>query len=162
MIIGIIFISFFLDCIINILIGQNHIFNSLCFVISIAIIYPYFKEHKNFLIVSFLIGLVYDLVITNTFILNGVVFFLLSLLIIKLNNKLSSNILNINFIFINIIIGYRLITYIILVLISYLSIDFNVLIISILKSIVINLIIGTFIYVVSNMISEKLKINKKV
>ena len=108
MIIGIIFISFFLDCIINILIGQNHIFNSLCFVISIAIIYPYFKEHKNFLIVSFLIGLVYDLVITNTFILNGVVFFLLSLLIIKLNNKLSSNILNINFIFINIIIGYRL------------------------------------------------------
>jgi len=86
---GIIFIiiSLLLDGILNNLLPfiNLSLFTPLLTLISIIIIYPlYIKKKKEYLLTIFITGIIYDLLYTNQLFLNGVVFFIIGLIIIFL------------------------------------------------------------------------------
>ena len=96
------------------------LFESLFTLISLIIIYPYFhNKERNYFILSFLIGLLYDIVYTNTFLFNAIMFLIIAYIIKKINSYISNNYINVAIISLIIIIIYRLIVYLVLCLINY-------------------------------------------
>ena len=75
----IIIISLLLDGILSnylpYLVNDLSLFTSLFTLVSIFIIYPFFKKkEKKYLITIFIIGIIYDLFYTNLLFFNGVLF----------------------------------------------------------------------------------------
>ena len=67
MIVAILLISFAIESIVSNLIPLNSIFIPLFSIVSLVVVYPLFNGDKNkFLIYSFIFGLLYDIVYTNT------------------------------------------------------------------------------------------------
>ncbi len=129
-------ISFILDGYIL----SSSIFYPLFTLVSIIVTYQYFnKKSNNYLIVCFILGLLYDVVYTNTFLLNGLIFVLLGYLIKIINKKIHINSLTIIFETIIIILGYRTLNFIILNLSNY-NIELIVLFKSFYESIILNII----------------------
>lgn len=154
-------ISFFLDSILTILIPIDSIFLPLFSLISLIIIYPYFhKEENSYLKFSFLLGLTYDVVYTDTIFLNAFIFLLISLGIRFIHEYISNNAFNVSIMSLFTIIIYRFLTYFVLVMINYLSYDFNTLLVSIYSSLIINIIYGILLYLITDFISKKYKIDK--
>lgn len=148
----ILIVSFLLQSLLSNFIGINtNLFNPTFPIIALLIIYPYFKkENKKYLIYSVVYGLLYDLFYTETFILYAFIFFLIALLIIKLNKYFSKNIINIIIMTILIVISYRVIVYTLLVLINYLSFNIFVLFKSIYSSLILNILYAVVLYVLYN------------
>jgi rod shape-determining protein MreD len=154
-------ISFLLDSILTSFIPINSIFLPLFSLISLIIIYPYFhKEENRYLVFSFLLGLLYDICYTDTIFLNAFIFLLISFFIKLINEYISNNVFNISFISMLVITIYRIITYFVLVIINYLKYDFNDLLVSIYSSLIINVFYGIMLYLITDFISKKYKIDK--
>ena len=156
----IIIISFFLDSIISNLIGLNSIFMPLCTLMSLIIIYPYYKFKNDFLITSFITGVCYDLIYTNTIVVHGFLFLIMAFIIIELNIVLSNNYINVAIMGIVLIIVYRSLTYGFLLITGNISFDILALFKSIYSSVIINVIYVSLAYIITDMISIKLKIRK--
>ena len=75
-------ISFLLDNLISFFLNTNLLFNPLLSLVSLIIIFRYYhrKDENKYLITSFVLGLVYDIVCTDTVFLNAGIYLLLSLL----------------------------------------------------------------------------------
>ena len=135
----IIILSFILESNLSIYIPLNTIFFHPIFVISSLIIISKLETSKNtFYFAALIIGLFYDLLFTNRLGFS-ILTFLLTAVFIKNINK----ILKINFDFIKtiiVIIFYRIISYLILLLIGYLSLNIYKLCASIYSSIVLNVL----------------------
>lgn len=140
-------ISFILDSI-----GSNlKIGLPLFTVISLIISYPYFKkETPNFIRLCGVVGLLYDVVYTDTFFLNMVVFLLVGLIIIYINERMVNNLINVLITTLIVIISYRFFTYIILLLTGYLKITSGLLVVSVQNSLLINLIYVTILYLITD------------
>jgi len=98
------------------------------------------KDLKKSLMYSFLIGLIYDIVMTNTYFLNATIFLFISFINKKYNNSIDKNQITFLFYFILEIIIYRLLTALVLIIIKYRTISMFIFIKSILSSILLNLI----------------------
>ena len=85
MIYTILIISFLLDFFLLSTIDSNSILFPLCSLMSLIIIYPFFKrrDYNKFLIICVILGVLYDVVLTGTPLLN-VGIFLLTGIIIKI------------------------------------------------------------------------------
>ena len=139
-----ILISFLLDGILSI-----YLYKLIpLFTLTSIVIASYYKKADSLIKYTVLIGILYDVVYTNTIILNSIIFFFLSLLLIKLNKKFNKNYFNILFINTIIITLYLVVTYIILVLFNYLNFNIIYMTISILKSLIINNIYISFLYLI--------------
>lgn len=154
-------VSFFLDSILTTFIPIDSIFLPLFSLISLIVIYPYFhKEENSYIKFSFLLGLLYDIVYTDTLFLNAFVFLLISFCIKLIHEYISNNIFNVSIMGLLVVTIYRIITYFILAIINYLSYDFNELLVSIYSSLIINVFYGIILYLVTDFISRKYKIDK--
>lgn len=154
-------ISFFLDSILTSLIPIDSILLPLFSLISLIIIYPYFhKEENSYLIFSFLLGLVYDIVYTDTIFLNAFIFLLIGFCIKLINEYISNNVFNVSIMSLLVVTIYRIITYFVLVIINYLKYDFNDLLVSIYSSLILNVFYGILLYLITDFISKKYKIDK--
>ena len=93
-------ISFLLDGLLSNYISTSIIdpsyFRTIYSVISLVVIFSYFENQKKYLYILLIIGALFDIVYTNTFLLNIVIFFLIYLIINILNNFIPNNILTIN------------------------------------------------------------------
>jgi len=130
------FLSFILDG----LIINNSFFYPLFTLVSLVIIFPKFnKKNYNYYITCFIIGLLYDIVYTNTFLLNGIIYIILGFLIKLIYKKININTLKIILEIIFFISIYRILTFIILNILGY---NFNIssLLESIYSSIILNII----------------------
>lgn len=156
------FISFILDGIITNYIGiYSSILYPLFSIVSLIIIYPFFNNaRKKFVIVSFGFGLLYDIVYTNTLLLNGIVFVLISFVILLLNEYFSNNHLNVSIKSFVIIILYRTFTFVIIYTVGYIGLNFLEFVRSIYTSIILNIIYINIFYYVANKLSKKYKIRK--
>lgn len=140
---------------------NNSLFMSLFALISIIIIYPFmYKDIFKYLKYVAIIGIIYDIVYTNTFFLNMIVFTFIGMIIIQLNKLIKNNFFNNIIVTIICIICYRLITYIILVFSNYLPLDINLLITSIYSSLILNIIYTSILYLIMDRISKKYRIKK--
>lgn len=125
-------------------------FTPLFIPILIYLLYPLFKDKKMYIIMSFILGIIYDLVFTNLLFFNGIIFLLISFLTIIIYKYLKVNIfLNILYILL-VIIFYELISVLIYVIYGIISITFSDIIYRIIHVIIINIIYGTIIYMITS------------
>lgn len=147
----IVFISFILDNIISKLIPYNSLMYPLFSILSLELIYPYFNYNDNrYHVLSFFLGLIYDLAYTDTIFLNASIFLLLSYILKIIFKKFNYNYLSVLIVSIITIIYYRLSVYLILVLVKYLSFDILSLIRGIYNSLIINIIYISILYIIVN------------
>ncbi len=150
-------ISFLLEGIVSNFVPINGFFAPLFTLIALIIIYPLFDEATEYYKYAFVTGLVYDLFYTDTIIFHAIIFCFMAFLISKLNLVLSDNYVNVLVIMAICILIYRIVTYGFLVLVSSVSFDFIALIMSVLKSLIINLIYSVIIFFVVKRFQKKSK-----
>lgn len=159
---SVVILSFFLEGFASNLIGINSpLFTPLFSIVSLLIIYPYFNhEETNFLKCCFFLGLFYDLVYTDTLIVNACLFMIAGLFIRWLNSWWSNHIISIFFMTSFTIIFYRCIMYGILVVIGFLPFDGMSLLNSITSSLLLNILYGEILYLITDHFSKKYRIKK--
>lgn len=155
-------ISFLLDLFLLSSIGTSSLLFPLCSLISTIIIYPFFKKHEfnKFLIISLIIGGIYDVVYTNTILLNIGIFLLCALIIKIVFNSFSYNLMNVIWVSLLIIIFYRALNYFAFVLADYINFSLYSLLRGIYSSIAINLLYIIIFYYLSLFFSNKYKIER--
>ena len=141
-------ISFLLDNLISFFLNINLLFNPLLSLVSLIIIFRYYhrKDENKYLITSFVLGLVYDIVCTDTVFLNAGIYLLLSLFIIKFYKIFSYNLLNSAILLIIVIIIYRSITFLVLSNFNFISFNLYHLLQSISSSLILNLLYLSFFF----------------
>ena len=160
MIIFIILISFYLEGILSNIINISFLI-PLFTLLSLIIIYPYlFNRKKDYFIICFIIGLLYDIGYTDTIFLNAFIFLLIGYIIHLINIVITNNWFNVMIISLFVITIYRIITYLVLIFINYLKPDIELLKNSILNSLIINIIYIIIIYKITDIISRKKGIYK--
>ncbi len=161
MIIYAIFIlSFLLDGLLSIYSEFDWPFITFFSVIALVLVYPYFLHHdKNYFKACLILGIAYDLIYTNTIFFNMLLFLLLGVIIKKMYDYFTNNILNSILINLIVILFYLLCSYFILILIGYLPLDISLIIDNLLSIIIINNIYFILIYLVVRLIAKKRKID---
>ena len=153
----IVIISFLLEGIISNFVPINGFLAPLFTLVALIIIYPLFDEASEYYKYAFVTGLAYDLFYTDTILFHSIIFCFMAFIITCLNLVLSDNYLNILVIMGICILIYRVITYSLLVLVSSMAFDFIALILSVLKSLIINLIYSALLFFVVKKCQKKYK-----
>mgnify|MGYP005813754901 CR=1 FL=1 len=153
----IIIISFLLEGIVSNFVPINGFLAPLFTLVALIIIYPLFDEVSEYYKYAFVTGLAYDLFYTDTILFHAIIFCFMAFIITRLNLVLSDNYLNILVIMGICILIYRVVTYSLLVLVSTMAFDFMALIISVLKSLIINLIYSALLFFVVKKCQRKYK-----
>ena len=152
-----IIVSFLLEGIVSNFVPINGFLAPLFTLVALIIIYPLFDEVLEYYKYAFVTGLAYDLFYTDTILFHAIIFCFMAFIITRLNLVLSDNYLNILIIIGICILIYRVVTYSLLVLVSSMGFDFVALIMSILKSLVINLIYSVLLFFVVKKCQKKYK-----
>ena len=151
-------ISFLLDGIISNILPFNLVdpsyFKTIYSVISLVIIYNYFDNHKKYLTILITLGIFFDIIYTNTFILNIVVFLIIYIVLSNLDYIITTNIFTINIKSIVCISTYHITTYIILLLANYNSYSIKLLGLILIRSIIMTIIYTTISYLIMNKMYE--------
>lgn len=134
-------ISFILENSWSLIFYKNtSLFLSLFALVTIFSIYPLYKNNKKYYITSFIYGLIYDIVFTNTIFLNAIIFLFLSFIISKIHKNFNMNVFNTIMLNIGLIVLYRTINYLIIIVVDNLSFNYVLLLKSIYSSLIINII----------------------
>lgn len=161
MIIATLLISFALEGIFSNFISSNSIFIPLFTVISLVIVYPYFKEEKNkFYIYACFLGLLYDIVYTNCPFINTFAFLITSLMISLIYEYITVSKFNITLINIIILLFHQTISYILLCFFSYTTFNEITLLTILYSSIITNIIYGFILFMLVSFLDKKHKIRK--
>ena len=144
-------VSFSLDSLISTYISSNLIelsyLTTIYTVISLVIIYNYFENSKKYLLIAIILGFLFDIVYTNTFLLNIIIFLLIYLLLKQLDYLMPNNIFTINIKSLASIYTYHITTYIIILLTHYNSYSLKILGSILLKSTIMTIIYTTISYI---------------
>ncbi len=153
----ILIISFLLEGVISNFVSINGFMAPLFTLVSLIVIYPLFDDVSEYYKYVFVTGLVYDLFYTDTIIFHAIIFCFMAFIITRMNLVLSDNYINFLIIMAICILIYRTFTYSLLVLVSSVSFSFIALILSILKSLIINLIYSAILFFVLKKVRKKSK-----
>ena len=155
-------ISFLLDGIISNLISFNLVdpswFKTIYSIISLVILYNYFDNQKKYLSIVIILGIFFDIVYTNTFILNVIVFLIIYLILSRLDYVITTNIFTINLKSIVCISLYHILTYIILLLSNYNNYSIKLLGLILIRSIIMTIIYTSISYLLMNKIYDNKRI----
>lgn len=153
----ILIVSFLLEGIISNFVPINGFLAPLFTLVALIIIYPLFDETTEYYKYAFVTGLAYDLFYTDTILFHAIIFCFMAFIITRLNLVLSDNYVNLLIIMGICILIYRVVTYGFLVLVSSMTFDFLALILSILKSLIINLLYSALLFFVVKKFQKKYK-----
>ena len=125
---------------------------------SLVFLYNYFDNQQKYVSIIVVLGLFFDIVYTNTFILNIIVFLVIYIILSNLDYVITTNIFTINLKSIVCVSSYHILTYIILLLANYNSYSIKLLGIIILRSLIMTIIYTTISYLIMNKIYDITKI----
>ena len=158
----IILISFMIDGILtNFLpyeVGNLSLFTPLTTIVALIICYAFFyRKEKNYYILAFIVGILYDIFYTNLLFLDGFIFLIISFFITKIY-KISG----FNFIWILIDILISIIIYecsiaLVILIFNLVPMSFNRLLYKIGHSIIFNIIYGEILYFIIKLLPKKYK-----
>lgn len=153
-------ISFLLDGLLSNYMSINIIdpsyFRTIYSIISLVIIYNYFDNNTKYLKILLVLGMFFDIVYTNTFLLNVVIFLIIYLIIKKINIFIPNNIFTINLKSILSITIYHILSYLILLLSNYHNYSIRLLTLILSRSIIVTIIYTTISYLVLKKIYFKI------
>lgn len=157
----IIIIAFIFESIVSLLVPLNSFLSPLLVVSSLVLIYPYFmNDNSKFLKTSMFLGLLYDIIFTNTLFLNMLLFLLVGFFIKQINIILSNNYLNVIIITVLSLLCYLISSYIILNILGVLNFNFKTLIVVIKNALFLNLFYNFLMFFITTKLSKKYKIAK--
>ena len=134
------------------------IFTPLLTLVSIFMIYPFFKKkEKNYFITIFIIGIIYDLLYTNLLFFNGVIFVIIGLLIKYIYKTYEITPLRLILYLIILITSYESLTSIILLIYNVVPVTFYKVFYKIINSLLLNIIYGELIYLIIKILPKKYK-----
>ena len=134
------------------------IFTPLLTLISIFMIYPFFrKKEKTYFILIFIIGIIYDLLYTNLLFFNGVLFVIIGLLIKYIYKSYEVTPLRLILYIILLVTSYESITGIILLIYNVVPVTFYKVFYKIINSLLLNTIYAELIYLIIKIIPNKYK-----
>ena len=138
----ILLVSFFLDGVVSFIFNNNILFNSLFSLMSLIIVFRYYKRREDlkYLITISFVGLLIDIVYTDTLFLNAGIYLIIGIVIVKYYKFFTYNLLNSIILSIIIISLYRLLNFLVLSNTGIINIDFYKLVESIYSSLFLNLI----------------------
>ncbi len=143
-------ISFLLDSIISLYIPASlttlSYFKTIYTLVSLVVIFNYFENSKKYLIITIILGALFDTVYTNTFLLNIVIFIVVYFLLTELDYIIPNNLFTINIKSLSALYTYHILTYIILLLTHYNSYSFSILLNILMKSTIMTIIYTTISY----------------
>lgn len=155
-------ISFLLQGIIsnylNYTISNPSLLSTIYTIITIVIVSKYFDDERKYYLLAVSFGLLYDLVYTNTFILNAILFLTIAIMARHLTKLLSDSILSINIITLISIFAYHILSFIILVIISYNTYNLKLLLTICTHSIIMTIIYTSLIYYLIDYIFKKFEL----
>ncbi len=137
------------------------LFTPLLTLISIFIIYPFYKKcEKKYFITVIITGLIYDLLYTNLLFYNAIIFFIIALITKFISKNFEINYLNIIIQIIIIITLYETINALIIICFNLVPITLTRLLYKIVHSLILNIIYGEILLlIISNLPSKYKKIN---
>lgn len=158
----IIILSFIFEGITTNLVPSNSLFLPLFTITSLVITFPYFNKEKKyiFILVSTIMGILYDISYTNSLFINTFNFIICGLLIILIDNYISNSFINTIFINSLMIIMFKIISYLLLIIFGFINFNQSFLIKGIYSSIILNIIYGIILYFICDKLSNKLNIKK--
>ncbi len=155
-------ISFFLDGLIsnhmNFTLTNPSYFSTIYSLISLVILYNFFENKKKYLSILLALGILFDIIYSNTFILNIVIFLMIYIILSNLDYLIPTNIITINIKAIVCISSYHILTYIILLIANYNNYTLELLLTVLIRSIAMTIIYTTISYLVMNKIYADKKI----
>ncbi len=151
--------SFIFEGIFSNFISTYSFLSPLFVLMSLIVIYPFLiNDKRSYYKNCFLMGLLYDLIYTDTIIVHAFLFLIIGFLITKINLILANNHINIMVVALIIIILYRVILYCLLILTG--NIDINIF--NFLRSIYLSLVANIIYVVIMNVITDKISYKFKI
>lgn len=164
LIISYLIFSFILDGVMSNYVSINlvdpSIFRTIYSIIAIVVIYDYFKDDRKYLYIILILGILFDIVYTNTFILNIIIFLIIYLILEKLDYLIPTNLLTINLKALISIFIYHIMTYLILLMVHYNNYNLSLLWIIIIRSIIMTIIYTSISYIIIKKIADKKNLKK--
>lgn len=152
-----ILISFILDGVLSLLMNQDSIYIPLLSIMALIVVYPYIKDKQRIVIMGGFVGLLYDVVYTQTLFLNTILFCFLALVVLLFYKYIPINIVNSYILAILLILLFRVLSYLALVFYYALSFNWEVLFKSIYSSLITNLLYLTIMPFILGKIEGKRK-----
>ena len=150
-----IFLDNLLNNILNFSYNNLSYLNPMLMVVALIIIYELLKDKKNILIISPIIGLFYDLIYSNYFLFNTLIFFVLGIIILRFNSKINFTLINTCLISSLLITVYDTIIFFTLVISKYTNNTIYDLLYKVSHSILINIIYIIISYLLFKKIFQK-------
>lgn len=132
--------------------------SSIYILVNLVILIPYFENQKKYLKLLIVFGLLMDIVYTNTFILNTIIFLVIYFICRAINYFLPHNIFTVNLLNIISIVVYHILTFLILLTIHYDSYSINSLITIISHSIIMTVLYGSLMYCIISLLMNRFQI----
>ena len=156
----VIVLSFFLEIMFSNIVTFSSLFIPLFLIVSLVLMYPYFKSKLYFIIACAICGLIYDLGFLNTAFINTLCFTATGLMIMLIHSYMNYNLVSTNIVNIIIIVFYRIISYLLLCLTAYTNFHITTLFRGIYSSLIINIMYGIIVYLLLNLICKRFNIKK--
>lgn len=140
------------------LVNDLSLFTPLLTLVSIFIIYPFFKKKEiPYFIIVFLTGMIYDLFYTNQLFFNAVLFLSISLITIYIYKNLEVNSTKLIIYLIIIVAAYESLTGIILFIYNVVPVTIPKVLYKITHSLILNIIYGELLYGIIKVLPKKYK-----
>lgn len=137
-------------------VSELSLFTPLTTLVSLIIVYPlYYHKDKEYYIMAFVLGIIYDLFYTNLLFLNGFLFILVALLYVKLYREIGDGVIKILFSIFFCIVIYELFTAGIILVFNLVPLSFSKILYKIDHSLLLNLIYGEVLYLLMKLIPKK-------
>lgn len=151
-------LSFLLDGVLSNHLAFNLVdpswFKTIYSIIALVIIYNYFDNKTKYTLILLVLGIFFDIVYTNTFILNIIIFLVIYMVLSNLDYLMPNNIITINIKSVTCISIYHIVTYIILLLSNYNDYSIKLLFIILIRSLIMTIIYTTISYLIMNKIYD--------
>ncbi len=130
-------------------------FRTIYSVVALVIMFNCFDNKSRYLYILIGLGILFDIVYTNTFILNVVIFLIIYLFLNIIDYYLPNNVFTVNIKSILAIGVYHIVSYLILLLVHYQNYTFELLILILVRSIIMTVIYTTVSYLIMKKIYYK-------
>jgi rod shape-determining protein MreD len=140
------------------LVNDLSLFTPLLTVITIFLIYPFYRKKVNkYYISAFIIGFIYDLFYTNLLFFNAILFLIIAVISNYIYKNFEVTYLKLIIYLVLIITIYETLTCLIILIFNLVPVTFTKLVYKILHSLILNIIYGEIIYLIINKLPKKYK-----
>lgn len=158
----IIIISLILDGVLTnflpFLVNDLSLFTPLLTLVSIFIIYPFFrKKESRFYLILFIVGIIYDLLYTNLLFFNAILFLVTGILTKVIYKNFEINFLKIMIYSVILITTYEILTALIILIFNLVPITIPKVIYKISHSVLLNIVYIEILYLIIKLIPKKYK-----